>query len=55
MRTLFLLLLLGNLLLLAVQFDVVRGLAVESHPARPPAVNAERLRIIRDNPPRSAG
>jgi hypothetical protein len=49
MRSLFLVLLLANLLLFAAQFDVVRHLVWEDHQAaRQPPLNAERLRIIRD-------
>jgi hypothetical protein len=49
MRSLFLVLLLANLLLFAWQFDVVRALVSTSeHTAIPTQVNAERLRIVRD-------
>lgn len=49
MRSIFLLLLLANLVFFALQFDVVRGaLGGATPPDRPPQVNAERLRIIRD-------
>ncbi len=56
MRSLFLVLLLANLLVLAAQFDVVRELVSGARPEPPPAqLNAERLRIIRDTslPPRA--
>lgn len=49
MRSLFLVLLLANLLLFAAQFDVVRNLVWQDRPvARQAPLNAERLRIIRD-------
>ena len=48
MRTLFLILLLANLLAFAAQFDSIRNLVRESQVARAPQLNAERLRIIRD-------
>ena len=48
MRTLFLVLLLANVLLFAAQFEVVRNLVLEARPAQPAPLNAERLRIIRD-------
>ena len=49
MRSLFLVLLLLNLVVFAMQFDTVKHLVVgASAPARPQQVNAERLRIIRD-------
>ena len=51
MRSLFLLLLLANLVFFALRFDVVRGLVAESStPVRQPSVNPERLRIVRDVP-----
>jgi hypothetical protein len=49
MRSLFLILLLANLLVFAAQFEDVRALLATSKP--PPhatQLNAERLRIIRD-------
>ena len=48
MRALFLILLLADLIAFAAQFDSVRDLVRESHVARAPQLNAERLRIIRD-------
>jgi hypothetical protein len=49
MRSLFLILVLANALVVAVQFEGVRELiGVNAHPARPAPLNAERLRIIRD-------
>lgn len=49
MRSLFLVLVLANLLLFAAQFEVVRELMPETRPApRPPQLNAQRLRVIRD-------
>ena len=56
MRTLFLILLLANLIVFAAQFDVVRSLVYASDRiAQPPQLNPERLRIIRDTSPRSRG
>ncbi len=55
MRSLFLILLLANLLVFAAQFDVIRGLvpgAVEAPRTAP--LNAERLRIVRDTSARPA-
>ena len=55
MRSLFLTLLLVNLLTFAAQFDVVRGLLPGGTPTvRAPQINAERLRIIRDTSVRPA-
>jgi hypothetical protein len=49
MRSIFLILVLANALLFVAQFDAVRDLIWTSKaPARAPALNAERLRIIRD-------
>lgn len=50
MRSLFLALLLANLLFFALQFDVIRGVFGDAatKPVRPLQVNAERLRIVRD-------
>ncbi len=49
MRSLFLALLLANLIVLAAQFDVVRDLVTDGSPApRPAQLNAERLRVIRE-------
>ena len=49
MRSLFLVLVLANALVVAVQFEAVRDLiGTNPHPARPAPLNAERLRIIRD-------
>ena len=49
MRSLFLILLLANLLFFAVQLNVFGDLVHESHDAsRPEPINAERLRVIRD-------
>jgi hypothetical protein len=49
MRTIFLVLLLANLLLCAWQFDVVRNLVWKpEHAPVPVQMNAERLRIVRD-------
>ena len=55
MRSLFLILLLANLLLFAAQFPAVRSL-VMNEPSTPRAsqLNAERLRIIRDTSGRPA-
>ncbi len=53
MRSLLLILLLANLLLVAWQFDVVRAVVVDVGPPHPAQVNAERLRIIRDTSVRS--
>ena len=53
MRSLFLILLLANLLFFAIQQNVFGDLVHESRDAsRPASVNAERLRIIRDTSPR---
>ena len=54
MRTLLLLLLLANLIVFAGQFTVVRRALLGDSGARPPQVNAERLRIIRDTSVRPA-
>lgn len=55
MRSLFLLLLLANLVCFAVQFDVVRSVwHVPEQPDRPAPINAERLRLIRDTSSRPA-
>ena len=49
MRSLFLILLLANLLFFAVQQNLFGDLVHETHDAsRAEALNAERLRIIRD-------
>jgi hypothetical protein len=49
MRSLFLILLLANLLLFAVQFTAVRNFVTGTQAAAPASqTNAERLRIIRD-------
>ena len=51
MRSLFLFLLLANLVFFALQFDVVRGLVQDSSThAREPSVAAERMRIVKDVP-----
>lgn len=55
MRSLFLILLLLNLLFLALQLDL---LGVSIHESRQPErleqqLNAERLRLVRDAPPRT--
>lgn len=56
MRSLFLLLLLANLVCFAVQFDVVRDVWRQPmQPDRPAQVNAERLRLIRDTSARPTG
>ena len=52
MRSLFLLLLLANLIVFAVQFGLVRQVLVSSDAPRLPQLNAEKLRIIRDTTPR---
>lgn len=55
MRSLFLLLLLANLVVFAAQFPVVRrAVAGGDGDARPAQLNAERLRIIRESSPRQA-
>lgn len=55
MRTLFLLLLLANLIVFAGQFAVVRrALVGDDGTARPSQLNAERLRIIRETSVRPA-
>ena len=55
MRSLFLLLLLANLLLFAVQFAAVRDFVTGTRAApRAPQINAEKLRIIRDTSNRPA-
>lgn len=55
MRSLFLLLLLANLVCFAVQFDVVRNVWREPNQAdRPAQINGERLRLIRDTSTRPA-
>lgn len=49
MRSLFLALLLANLLIFAAQFDVVRELVWKPKALpHPSSLNAERLRVIRD-------
>ncbi len=48
MRSLFLVLLLANLLVFAAQFEVVRELVWAPSSVHPAQLNAERLRIIRD-------
>lgn len=49
MRSLFLVLLLANLLFFAIQLNLFGDLVHESHGAAPPEpLNAERLRIVRD-------
>lgn len=48
MRSVFMVLLLANLLLFAFQFDVVRALVRDRAETAVPALNAERLRIIRE-------
>ncbi len=49
MRSLFLILLLANLLFFAVQLNLFGDVVHESHGASPPEpLNAERLRIVRD-------
>lgn len=48
MRSLFLVLLLANLVLFAAQFDVVVDLIRDRPVPRADQINAERLRIIRD-------
>ena len=49
MRSLFLILLLANLLFFAVQFNVFGDLVHESHGVSPSEpINAENLRVIRD-------
>ena len=49
MRSLFLVLLLANLLFFALQLNLFGDLIHESHGALPPeTLNAERLRIVRD-------
>lgn len=49
MRTLFLLLLLANLIVFAGQFGVVRrAILGDDSATRPAQLNAERLRIIRE-------
>jgi len=49
MRSMFLILLLANLLFFAIQFNVFGDLVHESHGALPAApLNAEHLRVIRD-------
>ena len=48
MRSLFLILLLANLLVFAAQFKTIRELVTSARPAAPVQLNAERLRIIRD-------
>jgi hypothetical protein len=54
MRSLFLLLLLANLLFIAVQFNVFGDLVHEPHDtSRPPPISAERLRVIRDTSARA--
>lgn len=54
MRSLFLVLLLANLLFFAIQANVFGDLVHESHDSsRPEPVNAERLRIVRDTSARA--
>ena len=49
MRSLFLVLLLANLLFFAIQLNLFGDLVHESHGAAPPEpLNAEHLRIVRD-------
>ena len=48
MRSLFLILLLANLLVFATRFDAIRSLVQDTAARRPPQLNAERLRIVRD-------
>lgn len=56
MRTLFLLLVLANLIVFAGQFGVVRRAVLGGEgAARPAQLNAERLRIIRDTSVRPVG
>ena len=54
MRSLLVLLLVANLIVLAAQFAVVRRAVLGDGAARPAQLNAERLRIIRDTPLRPA-
>ncbi len=54
MRSLFLILLLVNLVAFAIQFDVVRGFVTDTVTTRPTQLNAERLRIVRDTSARIA-
>ncbi len=55
MRSLFLILLLANLLFFAIQQNVFGDLVHESHDAsRPEPINAERLRMVRDTSVRSS-
>ncbi len=52
MRSLFLVLLLANLLVFAAQFSTIRDLVLSRKTSTPTQLNAERLRIIRDAPTR---
>lgn len=55
MRSLFLILLLANLLFFAVQLNLFGDLLHETHDAsRPEALRPERLRIVHEVPPRPA-
>lgn len=55
MRSLFLLLLLANLLLFAAQFDNVRDFVTNTRvTARTSPLNGEKLRIVRDTSNRPA-
>ena len=54
MRSLFLVLLLVNLLVFAAQFNAIRELVMTTKAATPVQLNAERLRIIRDTSPRAS-
>ncbi len=53
MRSLFLVLLLANLLVFAAQFNAIRDLVGGARAPAPVQLNAERLRIIRDTSNRS--
>ncbi len=53
MRSLFLVLLLANLLVFAAQFNAMRDLVRGARTPPPVQLNAERLRIIRDTSNRS--
>ena len=54
MRSLFLVLLLANLLFFAVQLNLFGDLVHERHDTSLTPINAERLRIVRDTSIRSA-
>ena len=54
MRTLFLILLLANLLFFAVQLNLFGDLVHEPHDTAVAPISAERLRIVRDTSIRNA-